>query len=285
LKIAIDPGHIGGVVARREARYIDFRASEKTRGQALQFDEGSLTFLTAKLLQERLSLEGAQTLITRQGIGYAADGRAYSSSDAALSPEDLNQDLQLRAQKINAFNPHLSIIIHYNASAGHDREGFSVGTAVNYNVTFIPGGFAQDELADAAARFEWARLLLTDAARQSHRLAAAVAAQFTHVLNVPLMSGPYLEPFTLEVEPGVYARNLALTRLIHGPLVYGETLLQDNFTEAQLLAEKDLEVKGVTVSTHDTPVTLRTSSRLQQVAEAYFRGITAFLEEQCSHHP
>src|SRR5208283_831994 len=56
-----------------------------------------------------------------------------------------NLDLRARAEKINAFNPELTIIIHYNAGPGETCSS-------NYNMTFIPGSFLKNELSNKAAR-------------------------------------------------------------------------------------------------------------------------------------
>jgi hypothetical protein len=70
---------------------------------------------------------------------------------------------------------------------------------------------------------------------------------------------------TLIAQPGIYCRNLALTRLIHGPLCYGETLLQDNPDEAKRLAQKDFDFNGI-----------KLPSRIIEVAHAYINGICEY---------
>ncbi len=62
---------------------------------------------------------------------------------------------------------------------------------------------------------------------------------------------------------GVFCRNLQLTRYIHGPLVYGETLYQDNLSECLLLNLESDKLKNV---------------RVQQADEAYFKGIKEYVE-------
>ena len=68
VKIAIDPGHLGGPYARLEERFIDIPSSIE-RKEPIQFDEGSLSFLTAKYLKILLEKEGAIVMLTRNSIG------------------------------------------------------------------------------------------------------------------------------------------------------------------------------------------------------------------------
>jgi len=65
-------------------------------------------------------------------------------------------------------------------------------------------------------------------------------------------------------EPGVYCRNLQLTRYIHSPLVYGETLYQDNINECIMLNQERDKTKN---------------KRIQQVADAYFQGILDYVNK------
>jgi hypothetical protein len=69
--------------------------------------------------------------------------------------------------------------------------------------------------------------------------------------------------------PGVFCRNLALCRKINSPLVYGESLYQDNIRESALLMGTELDLNGLT-----------TNARLQQVATSYYEGLLAFLKSR-----
>jgi hypothetical protein len=171
-------------------------------------------------------------------------------------------DLQARAAKINAFNPHITLIIHFNA-VGSGR----VSTSANYNMTFVPGSFLVGELTSQRARYELVRLLISDDLTASINLASSIANHMQQSLAVKLMSAAYgLSGNEIFVDPGVFCRNLLLTRCIHGTLCYGETLIQNNAEEAARLAQKDLVVDGIT-----------TSSRIAAVAEAYLQGIYQYL--------
>jgi len=284
LKVAIDPGHFGGPYARLEERYIDIPPSLE-RKESVQFDEGTLSFLTAMYLKILLEKEGAIVMITRDSVGkgvYAEDFFDWLKKNPNLwwGEISLNSlfrkyynplDLRARAAKINAFTPDLTVVIHYNSH--HVEEEYSSNSCVtpnNYNLVFIPGAFCRNELAMEESRYEFLRLLVTEDVSNSLLLSSAILDRFVKHLDIPVVSkadgARYLDKVCLKVDEGIYARNLALTRLIHGPVCYGETLIQNNIDECMNLSRQDFVING-----------LLCSSRIKQVAEAYFEGIKEFL--------
>jgi N-acetylmuramoyl-L-alanine amidase len=265
-----------------EERYVDI---DLPKMKPIQFDEGTLTFLTAIYLKALLEKEGAEVMVTRAAIGQGVYRQSFFSwlADQPYlwgEKKHLSQlfrahynglDLRERAEKINQFHPDLTVIIHYNA---HDsEEENSLKTKVtdrNFNLVFMPGGFCQGELASVENRYEFVRLLVSDDLERSEQLSKCLLAQFIKVLDVPSISAKdgasYLERACLKVDEGVYARNLALTRLVHGPVAYGETLVQNNALECLKLAQKDTEIDGIPCS-----------SRIKQVAQAYASGIKDYV--------
>lgn len=284
VKIAVDPGHLGGPYARLEERFIDIPPSLE-RGESIQFDEGTLTFLTAMYLKILLEKEGAIVMMTRDQIGKNVFSESFfdwlkNKPNLWAGEVSLNKlfrkyynplDLRARANKINAFAPDLSIVIHYNSHEGSDEISSNhCVVSNNFNMVFIPGAFCSNELVEQESRFEFLRLLITNDLTHSHDLSLAILEKFGSCLQVPIVTkidgARYLQSVCLKVEEGVYARNLALTRLIHGPVCYGETLVQNNIDECQNLGRQDFVIHGMTCS-----------SRIKEVAEAYFEGIKLFL--------
>ncbi len=253
MKVAIDPGHLGGKYARLEERFIDIPPSLE-RKEVIRFDEGTLSLLTAKYLKLLLEKEGAEVMLTRteiaQGV-YEKDFFSYLKDSPELwwGETPLSElfrkhynplDLRARAEKINAFSPDLSIVIHYNSAEATDGARSNHGvTASNYNMVFIPGAFCHGELAKSESRHEFIRLLVTEDLPQSLSLSRSILSEFVSHLAVPIVSSNdkarYLDSVCLKLDEGVYARNLGLTRLIHGPVCYGETLIQNNIYECQNL--------------------------------------------------
>lgn len=284
LKIAVDPGHLGGIYARLEERYIDIPPSLERNSQ-IQFDEGTLSLLTAMYLKILLEKEGAIVMITRSKIGEGVYpqhffdwlGKNPQLWSGELSLNKLFRkyynplDLRARAEKINAFAPDLTVVIHYNS---HHVEGESSSnhcvTSRNYNLVFIPGAFCRGELTEYENRYEFMRLLATENLHYSLKLSRSILSQFHKHLKVPSVNRAdgayYLDKVCLQLEEGIFARNLALTRLVHSPVCYGETLIQNNIDECQNLSRSDFVIAGK-----------KCSSRIKQVAEAYFAGIKEYL--------
>lgn len=287
VKIALDPGHFGGPFAYLEERFIDIPSSEfseEEEGYSLQFDEGTLSYLTASYLKILLEKEGAIVYLTRRGIGegglpsgffdWLKENPKLWTSDTTLRKlfKLYNQaDLYARAEKVNAFAPDLSVILHFNAhTQPGQNDSNSRVTAHNFNLVFIPGAFNAAELGSERSRYEFLRLLLGKDLYRSLALSRSILTAFTDHLRVPIVceldEARYLESACLKVEEGIYARNLTLTRLIHGPLCYGESLIQNNANEAVHLSKRDFVIDGVSCS-----------SRIKEVAEAYFQGIKEYL--------
>jgi len=78
----------------------------------------------------------------------------------------------------------------------------------------------------------------------------------------------YTKASCLLQDQGIYSRNLALTRLVHGPVCYGETLVQNNEEEVYRLSSHDAIIAGIPCS-----------KRIQEVAEGYFEGIKEYLND------
>src|ERR1019366_433793 len=127
----------------------------------------------------------------------------------------------------------------------------------------------KSDLSTPEKRFEFLRLIISNDLEQSITLSSAMVKSFEKNLNVKtatIKDAKYLIDGCLATgEPGVYCRNLQLTRYIHTPLVYGETLYQDNMNECISLNKECDKTKN---------------ERVQQVAEAYFQGVLSFVKNQ-----
>lgn len=311
LRVAIDPGHVANDTAmgRIEQKYIFMRVPlphERPIYDTVAFAEGQLTWQTAALLAARLRNQGAEVMLTRSGPGITAYGKTFEqwlkddysrTLDSMLKADPKNQslkdlksgkmkedrskfrfvfkdaELRKRSEIINAFNPDLTVVIHYNvdeANAPWDKP-----TNKNYCMLFVPGAFQKDELAEPEDRFDFLRLLLLDDIENSTEASGIVARQFKEKLRVPL-AGPSDAGYLLTSckktrRAGVFARNLSMTRLVQGTIIYGETLYQDNAKEA-------IELNTMSITDRQSGIT--TSKRVLQVAEAYFAGITEWYYNQ-----
>lgn len=184
-------------------------------------------------------------------------------------------DLEKRAHVLTGQGEkknHLALIIHYNAAAGYDKETLKhLGSHKNYCMTFIPGSFCENELKSKEDWAHFTRLLTSDQIQESEALSSAITKQFSDPtgMNVPTASiqdpsdnFDYLKKYCVPTShEGVFARNLALTRLVEVPLCYGEALCQDNFEECIRLTDQR-------------------EQRLQQVVDAYVNGVVQYVAER-----
>lgn len=314
LKVAIDPGHLGGKMAKIEARYIDMIPHIETDfRQDIQFNEGTLNLLVSLRIKELLENKGAKVLLTRQEIGvpvyhkpyedwliedFKSDARKKVSNiqdpekrEAAYqwwineAPESLifrrlynPHDLRARVQKMNDFSPHLSFIVHFNAGAGNNKvTGQNLGTLDNKNMAFIPGSFMKGELRKKEYRISFLRLLVTQDLSHSHELASNIMKNFINDLKVSANTTSYNTSLHHDQTPGVYSRNLTMLTYLKGPVFYGESLYQDNYEESQrLLADYFLLAPKFVDGTLEAKDYQKT--RLEKVAQSYFKGLMKFLK-------
>lgn len=294
-KIAIDPGHIANdfEMGDLEKKHIIIKC-DSLNGikDSIEIAEGILTYATAILLKEKLEKEGATVFLTRTAE-KCAFGKTYQQwkrddlkkavdslykigeikswqkdhfSSSKAKDRDIFRvifrDLELakRVELINNFKPDYTVVIHYNVD--ETNLDWDKCTNKNFNMCFVGGAFMKNDLSTKEKRFEFLRLLITDDLEKSIALSSSVIKSFEKELNVPtatVQDAKYLIEGCLPTEVnGVYCRNLQLVRYIHSPIVYGEALYQDNFSECKLLNAETDKTKN---------------KRVQQVADAYFKGI------------
>jgi N-acetylmuramoyl-L-alanine amidase len=303
-KIAIDPGHIAGnhAMAFIEGKNLKFTKKKypELKQDSILIAEGILTYATTLILKMQLENEGAEVFITRSenktafGITYDewiskrknnyldslfAIGKISLSKKEALKKKNTKDffydffkdiDLVKRAEQINKFKPDVTIIIHYNVD--EKNKNWEKPTNKNYCMAFIPGALDAKVLQTDSGRINLLRLLLTNHLPLSEKLAALTVNEFSKQLNVPVAlktDAEYLfKNCKSSTKPGIYSRNLALCRLIQSPLVYGESLYQDNVNEYEELSKQNSVYYGI-----------NTNKRVKQVADAYFNAVMNFFNE------
>jgi N-acetylmuramoyl-L-alanine amidase len=302
-RIAIDPGHfgVGSDAVKSEMKFLSIAFDDGLKGykDTVKLLESHLNFQTAIILKGLLEEQGAVVMLTRSAddftsfeCNYADWKKKYlkKTIDSLLQfgiitiPRaqqllkmsdrdlfwDLFRDIELtnRVDKINAFKPDITVIIHYNVD--EKNAPWKQFTDNNYTMAFIPGAFTQKDLGKTENKADFFRLLLSQQVLESEKLALETVKCFNRNLDVPVAnsnSANYLKQNCIATTySGVYCRNLVMCRKINSTLVYGESLYQDNKKEALQLVKKDIEAYGVT-----------TSKRVITVARSYFESIMTYL--------
>lgn len=201
------------------------------------------------------------------------------ATDAAIFKSYYNRaDLHHRIRTIREFDPDITLIIHYNVDSPNWNQRLENGDFLpgfeNYSMAFVPGSFAPGELAHVEDRIMLLRLLISDDYAQSVSLSTSfIAASETYTGVAPVDSVSdlsYLAKFSRYTGgPGVFARNLSLTRNLSGAICYGESLCQDARWEAMRLNQRDLRVND-----------LQVSSRVAEVAQAYLEAVKEYVGER-----
>lgn len=314
LKVALDPGHFAHnfATAKLEKKFVRLRGKDMGRHHDIELYEARLTALTAMILKDMLTELGAEVLVTRDEH-TSATGKNFDDWYAHDFQHDLKMDLDLgliteaeykeysahhehadehkkkilrtyfkdrefrcRAEKINAFRPHLTLILHYNVGENNnpDAEGYHTPHDRNFSMVFVGGAYTRGELVKPVDRMHFLRQLMTDDIEHSLEFSAIVARHIETEMQVPLYTGgemvlPYIRDYSIAADQekykGVYHRNLALTRSIYGVMAFAEPLLQDNREEALKLSTSDCEWKG-----HKVPC------RLIEMAQAYKNAVVEY---------
>lgn len=304
-RIALDPGHFSTSMtdAQSEQKFLFFVPdSANGKRDTVRIFESLLTFNTAHILKSKLEEKGAEVFVTRTQANFTSFNCTYQDwikyhrqrsldslkENGSLSAEKHSKllkcnnytlfwdffrdyDLANRCNKVNAFAPDVTIIIHYNVD--EKNAPWKQHTKKNFSMTFIGGAFTDINKTESKVNF--LRLLLTDQLNKSEDLSAKTVFNFNKVLEIPIakaVDADYLkENCLITASPGVFCRNLALCRKINSPLVYGESLYQDNEKETKLLMSSDLDIYGI-----------KANERLSKVAACYYDAVVLYLKENPS---
>lgn len=296
-----------------EKRIAKFQGKDVGSPTDVQFFEADLTYAVSLILKQLLREAGVNNVLISRPYAVSAIGKPFKAwmkedfrsdleeakklgdvtpemykllRDSAASElfvfENFYKFLEFRARmyQIREFAPDVTFVIHFNAMEGNRRFGDRYLSPVqdNFNMAFVPGAFLQDELKKTDQKVDFIRLLLSKDLDNSMRLAGHLMTAHERVLKVPTIPAENSIRVLREASiptpyPGVYCRNLYLTRSTRSAVVYGESLYQDNVDEIKKLGAKDYEVAL------ENGKKIKVPYRCKQVAEAYRDALLAYLKE------
>jgi N-acetylmuramoyl-L-alanine amidase len=312
LRIALDPGHMGTPFwDKKTGKFVHDLGGRTLSEGLLNFQicillKLRLESLGALVMMTRESLEPVDSLGIRQldlqkfaGLEFrlrslggwfakfleiptlSDSGSNFSNNQRThlLLSEDMREtyfinraDIFARAKKISSFRPDLTLIIHLDAA---DSEGADPAL-LNQHVPdrtrgYIPGAYSETDFATGAQRAEFlAEYLQPERLEASRAVTREIVNSISNQLKIPL------EQFdgtgTVKLDPGVFARNLELTRMVtEGSVSYLECLMYGSESEFQPLLAQDYSMKiGNDVYTY--------SQRLKDLSEAIITGLLSYYE-------
>jgi hypothetical protein len=253
LKIALDPGHIGGEWAKMEERWFKL-------GDAPPVEEGEMTLRVAKLLAVKLRTLGARVSFVRKkntpvtpfrpddfkgaarevlkAAGTENPRENFDARDDPLREQTIRwqseilfyrgSEIRQRARLVNSrLHPDLVLCLHFNAEAwGDERNPTFIDK--NHLHLLVNGSYLESELAFDDERFEMMRRLLSRAYDEEIKIADTVAAVMAKKTQLPPYEYTTDNVKKVGTSGYVYARNLVATRLYQCPVVYFEPYVMNN---------------------------------------------------------
>ncbi len=266
LKIALDPGHIGGAWARMEERWFQV-------GDSKPITEGDMTLLVARLLKPRLEKLGATVTLVRDKPEPSTSKRPRDLQEVSRKlllragnpaprhdyqgPADpqkeqtvqwqnerlfyRNSEIRERAARVNtAIKPDVVLCLHFNAETWNDPANPTLSDRNHLHI-LINGSYLGDELEFDDVRFEMLQRLLSRMHEEELPLADKAAAAMAARTKLP----PYIYTTENVVPVGttgyVYARNLIATRLFNAPVIYYEPYVMNSDEVFWRIQEGDYE--------------------------------------------
>ena len=253
LKIAIDPGHLGGAWAKMEERFFQI-------GESRPVVEGELTLRVAQMLAPKLRAIGAEILPVRDALeptteerpetlrnaaraelallGIAAPRENYDNPNDPLRATTVQAQSELlfyriseirhRAEVVNnKLKPDLVVCLHFNAEAWGDplRPDF---VPRNHLHVIVNGCYSAAELRYDDQRFEMLMKLLNRSYAEELSVSERVAAALAAATKLPPYNYTTGNAIRTGGTPYIWARNLLANRLYHAPVIFLEPYVMNS---------------------------------------------------------
>jgi len=268
LRVAIDPGHIGGPWAQMEGRSTRYNGSAPVQ-------EGDLNLITGRLLKAELTNLGASVFEVRDSTEPVTPYRpddllpearqlllehsAHAPRMRALPVDKLNllfgqkvmdlaeflfyrcSEIKERGNRIrNNFVPDITVTLYIDATPGSGRGRL---TSSNANIFFVHGSYTRAEMADPDMQRRCVYKMVENASDIEAEVATDIAGIFTQRTGLgPVKYGD--SGTTRQIASGngyVVARNLAANREYDGPVVCTEPYFMNNRVVYQRLLAGDYD--------------------------------------------
>ena len=248
VRIAIDPGHLGGKWATIEERRF-------VVGSNPPVCEGDLTLAVAKRLKPRLEALGANVSLVRETTepltplrpdALLEIAKSQAATGSSGSPRKLAERLFYRTAEIRArakhvnetLRPDLVLCLHFNAEAWGSAANPLLIDRSHLHL-LINGAYSDDEVRLADQRFAMLHKLLQRSHTTEIDLAADIASSMATATGLPpyrYLAGSNTVR-AIPDQPYLWARNLLANRLYQCPVVFLEPYVMNSRTDyARLIA-------------------------------------------------
>jgi len=249
IKIAIDPGHIGGAWAKMEERWF-------VVGDEKPVQEGNMTLQVAKLLKPRLEALGASVTLVRDRLEPVTPIRPDAllslaqDSTANESPQKLAERLFYRTAEIRAradfvnhdIKPDLVLCLHFNAEGWGNPNSPMLINRTHLHL-LLNGAYTDDEVILADQRFALLEKLLQRTHEEEVLVGATVSKTFAEISGLP----PYVYPPAsksvrpIAKQPYLWVRNLLANRLYNCPVIFMEPYVMNSVLDHARIQAGDYE--------------------------------------------
>lgn len=278
LRVAIDPGHIGGNWSAVEGRLFIAPCGTVVA-------EGDMTLRVAKILRHLLVSAGATVYLTRKsseplmgGDSSVFEVRARENlrrSGKSVTRESVQREstrimlqqaeIEARAEIINTrLRPDLTICLHFNATPWGSRSHPKL-VEENHFHALVGGHYQKAELEIPEQRVNLVRRVLEGTGLEEEALAKSIASELSIATRLPPFSYGDGSKIASPVRgsPYVWKRNLMATRLFHCPVV---------FLEPFVMNSREF-VSAVRQATTSVRVSSAPADVFEQYAIGVYRGI------------
>lgn len=253
VRVAIDPGHIGGRWARIEERWFQI-------GGGAPVMEGDMVMVVAGHLRQRLESLGARVLMVREGLEPVTRHRPEDLMDEARAwlaergfrftkegysgPHDPGRfasvrwnaellfyrvgEIRARAERVNArLRPDVTVCLHFNAEDWGDPARPTLVRA-NHLHLLLNGRYGADELKYEDQRFDMLVKLLGRSWPEELAISEAVANSMARVAGLQPYEYAGANAIRAGQNPYLWVRNLLANRLYQCPVVYLEPYVMNS---------------------------------------------------------
>lgn len=236
LRIAIDPGHIGGKWVTWDDRHFKLGGPD-----TLEVREGEMTLVVAKILRRDLALLGAEVFLTRETNDPVTKERVETLQEEAKAylvrrgqiPSPglvastakamfaISAEIRARGEFINdTIRPDLALCLHFDASPW--PGGTPVFRSPNHLHLLVNGCYSAAEMAEDDTRLEMVLRILQRLYYEELRLADTVSKTLRKETRLPRIGYDGTSGMSVNDNEYVWARNLLANRVFFCPVLFFE---------------------------------------------------------------